>query len=327
MSEKLDTLLLLALPASGKSEVRRYLASLDSAECERAFGIGETVQLDDFPYVHLWRRISQEARKRGHDGVFFLSDALTLREPGDWGTLTTLLDEDYRKLVKLERHAADNAAQWLFERIDRARTRVGLPPALAPLPAGLRAAIGEAIEAETRALLTDLQKAVPDSLDGRTVVLEFARGGADGSELPLPKPYGYKYALSLLDPALLRRAAILYIWVTPEESRRKNIARTDPNDPGSILHHGVPQAVMYGDYGCDDIGWLLEHSDQPNTLRIEAHGEEFHLPIGRFDNRVDRTTFIREEPSAWKAEDVANLRAGMEQAFREIEAGRKALGR
>ena len=46
MSRHIDTLLLLALPASGKSEARRYLANLTPSQCHEQFGIGQTVQLD-----------------------------------------------------------------------------------------------------------------------------------------------------------------------------------------------------------------------------------------------------------------------------------------
>src|SRR5437763_12614164 len=87
MSKLIDILLLLALPASGKSEVRRYLASLTPDQCRDDFHLGPTVQLDDYPYVHMMRRVSQELRKRGEDGVFFDSDDLPMKEPLDWGTL------------------------------------------------------------------------------------------------------------------------------------------------------------------------------------------------------------------------------------------------
>ncbi len=98
MPRPIDTLLLLALPASGKSEVRRYLHSLDPSECRDHFGIGPTVQLDDFPYVHLMRRISDELTTRGYEGPYFLSSQLPFRDPRDWGTLIELLNEDYADL-------------------------------------------------------------------------------------------------------------------------------------------------------------------------------------------------------------------------------------
>ena len=60
-------------------------------------------------------------------------------------------------------------------------------------------------------------------------------------------------------------------------------------------------AVMLGDYGCDDMEWLIQHSDRPDTVRIETHGRIYHLPVARFDNRVDKTTFVRAERPAWQA--------------------------
>jgi hypothetical protein len=322
MSRLIDVLLLLALPASGKSEVRRYLATLSPEECREQYGIGPTVQLDDFPYVHMMRRISDELTTREQEGPYFLSPALPFREPKDWGTLIELINEDYDDLAAGRRPQPTSAADWLFGRLDAARSRVGARPALGELPAALRREIAAVLEDEATDLLQRKVAEVPDSLAGRTIVIEFARGGADGSPLPLPAPYGYRFSLARLAPAILERAAILYIWVTPEESRRKNRERADPDDPGSILHHGVPNAVMYGDYGCDDLAWLLEQSGQPDTLRIAAHGRTFDLPVGRFDNRVDRTTFVREDPARWRPEDVAALQAGLREAFAQLVRGR-----
>jgi hypothetical protein len=324
MSKHLDILLLLALPASGKSEIRTYLASLSPAECEQHFGIGHTVQLDDFPYVHLMRRISNELVARGHEGPYFRSPALPFRDPLDWGTLIELINEDYHDLVAGRRPAPASAARWLGERLDRARDLVGAPPVFAPMDAALRRALETVLEEECRQLLTQKNAAHPASLDGRTVVIEFARGGADGSPLPLPAPFGYRYSLSRLSPEILDKAAVLYVWVTPEDSRRKNRERTDPDDPGSILHHGVPNAVMYGDYGCDDMAWLLDNSDRPHTVPVERDGRVWHLPIGRFDNRADLTTFVRNDLGQWNPRDVAQLRAGLEAAFRELHAARGA---
>ena len=322
MSRHIDTLLLLALPASGKSEARRYLASLTPAQCDAQFGIGQTVQLDDFPYVHIMRRVSDELTERGHQGLFFVSPALPFRNPIDWLTLIELINEDYDDLVHRRRPAPDSAAMWLFDRIDAARVRAGGQAVIGPLDAALRREIAGPIEREARKLLDDKVREVPDSLEGKTVVIEFARGCADGQSMPIPHPYGYRASLAQLSPAILAKSSILYIWVTPEESRRKNAARTDPNDPGSILHHGVPLAVMYGDYGCDDMAWMLETSGQTDTVRVERDGQSFHLPLGRFDNRVDKTSFIREDASRWSAVDVAALQKGMREAFDQLARGR-----
>jgi len=321
MSKHIDVLLLLALPASGKSEARRYLASLSPEQCHEQFGIGHTVQLDDFPYVHIMRRVSDELTQRGHPGAFFLSSAIPFRNPVDWLTLIELINEDYDDLVAQNRPEPESASLWLFDRIDAARIRAGGEAVINTLPDDLRNEIAGPIEDEARKLLNDKVAEVPDSMEGKTVVIEFARGCADGQTMPIPHPYGYAGSLGQLSPAILAKSSILYIWVTPEESRRKNAARTDPDDPGSILHHGVPLAVMYGDYGCDDMEYLLDISAKDDTVQVDKEGTSYYLPLGRFDNRVDKTSFIREDEDKWSPEDVKALQDGMRVAFDSLMHG------
>lgn len=318
MARIIDTLLLLALPASGKSEVRRYLDSMDPGECRRDFHMGETVQLDDFPYVHLMRRIDEELVKAGSPRVYFKGPDRSFLDPWDWGTLVELLNEDFDDLLAKDRGRPDSVARHLFERMDAAAGRAGAAVRLGSLPEDVTSRLADALEKEAREHLDEKQAEYPETLEGRTVVIEFARGGADGSEMPLESPFGYGHSLRQLSPAILERAAILYIWVSPEESRRKNDDRSDPDDPGSILHHGVPLEVMMGDYGCDDMAWLVENSDRPGTVRIEAHGRAFHLPVGRFDNRVDKTSFIRKDRANWTGDEVAALHAGLKSAMDQV---------
>ncbi len=81
---------------------------------------------------------------------------------------------------------------------------------------------------------------------------------------------------------------------------------------------------MLGQYGTDDMAWLLSQSDRPGTVRVErvvAAGDRyatrvFHLPFGKLDNREDLTTFVRAPREAWKAEDVKRLHDGLRAAFR-----------
>lgn len=324
MPPTLDVLLLLALPASGKSEVRRYLAHLSPEQSRGEMHMGPTVQLDDYPYVHMMRRVSQELRKRGHDGVFFDSDDLPMKEPRDWGTLIELLNEDFDDL--LHRRAAHPAAPgaWLLDRFDAARAKASAPPVFRALPAELRQTLTRALDAETADLIRDKNTGLPETLEGRTVVIEFARGGPDGAVPPLAEPLGYRYSLSRLSDDILRRAAILYVWVTPEESRRKNTERTDPNDPGSILHHGVPMAVMMGDYGVDDMDWLIQNSGRPDCVRVEGPGGSRLVPVARFDNRQDKTTFVRADRASWRPEDVAALHDGLSEALGRLIGVREA---
>jgi hypothetical protein len=318
MSNHIDVLLLNALPASGKSEARTYLASLSAEECEKQFGIGHTVQLDDYPYVHLMRCISQELRALGLDGGFFDADHLPMKQPLDWGTLMELLNEDYHDMINGRRPAPVDPSSWLLDRYDVCRERVGAPAQFRDLSEDNRSKLEDAIRDEAAKLLKDKVAEVPDSMEGKTVVVEFARGGADKSEMPLNDPFGYQYSYRMLCPEMLEKSSILYIWVSPEESRRKNDHRTDPNDPGSILNHGVPIEVMLGDYGCDDMAHLLEISEKENTVTVEAHGKTYNLPLGRFDNRVDLTTFIRDDLGHWQQEDMEKLQAGMREAFDQI---------
>jgi len=63
--------LLQALPASGKSEVRNFMANIEPERLKQEFHIGENLQLDDFPYVHMMRRIDNELQAMGHARVFY----------------------------------------------------------------------------------------------------------------------------------------------------------------------------------------------------------------------------------------------------------------
>jgi hypothetical protein len=174
----------------------------------------------------------------------------------------------------------------------------------------------EAIEAEA----ADLAAGLPTRSAGETVVVEFARGGPVGADLPLSAPYGYRYSLSLLAPEILARAAVLYVWVTPAESRRRNRERAQPGRDGdaSILHHGVPGHVMEYDYGCDDFAWLLGDSDRPGAIRVETAGGPIHVPAVRFDNRTDTTSFLRADPGDWPEQQVAELHARLSAAMEAL---------
>jgi len=316
----IDVLFLLGLPASGKSEVRRYLARLDSARRAADLGLGELVHLDDYPYVHVMRCISRELRGLHADPVFFATDADPFLEPGDWLTLTALLDEDYAALDRPPAHP-ERPAPHLLERLDRARTAAGLAAPFAGLPGPTRAALEDAIQEEAAALADARVRAEPASGEGRTVVIELSRGAAESMRPPFPPPWGYAHSLSALSPDILQPAAVLYVWVTPEESRRRNRERALPGEEGSILHHGVPERVLRHDYASDDIAWLLDHADRSGHITLSAHGRRHQIPTVRFDNRADHTSFLRADPASWPPGRVAALHQRLTAAFRSL-AGR-----
>jgi len=332
MTKLLDTLLLLALPASGKSEVRKYLDGLSPEQCREEFHTGRTVQLDDYPYVHFMHRIDDELFKRGQPYVFYKGPARPFADDFEWGTLIHMLNQDYADLNAQRVTEAPSAAQLLFDRLDEARAQAGLPRTLGEVPYRIRCEIAEVMEEEAGKELEYKNRICSEGLEGKTIVMEAARGGPNGSAFPLTPPHGYMYALSQFSDEILDRTGILYIWVTPEESRRKNIERARPDGQSSILHHSVPMEVMLGQYGLDDMDYLISRSDRPGTVKIERpvivtndRGERvyvmktWYIPVGRFDNRVDRTSFIRKPRDEWDSQtEVRPLHEGLKSAFAAI---------
>ena len=326
MAQLLDTILLFSLPASGKSEVRRYLASLTADQCRNDFHMGPTLQLDDYPYVHLMHRIDDELKANGLGYAYYHGPNRPFRDNWTWAVLIELLNEDYAGLMASRQSEVASAAQHLFDRLDAAHAKVGLSQPLGEIPHRLRGRMAEAVEAECRVELDLLNRQNAQDKAGRTLVIEAARGGAHGSSFPLCPPHGYDTAFQTLAPAILEKACVLYVWVDPAESRRKNIERGRPDGQGSILHHSVPMEVMLGQYGTDDMAWLMAQSDRPGAIRVERTIQEgdryatrvYHLPVARFDNRNDLTTFVREDQRLWKAVDIEGIHSGLKSAFDQL---------
>jgi len=317
MPEIYDTLLLLALPASGKSEVRTYLSEKDP----KGFHMGPTVQIDDYPYVHLQLCIDDELAEMGHERLFHSYLGGPFQSPHDWGALVCLLNEDYVELRAGKAERPASAARTLFERLDRALVEAGAEPRMSKLAPEVIDELAKRMEPEARKLSdAHVEACVPGVLDGKTLVIEFARGGPEGSDFPLPDGYGYAVSLRHLDPNILENAAILYIWVSPEESRRKNRARARPDGQGSILFHGTPEDVMFQEYGCDDMEYLIGQGAVKGTLRMVAGGRTFNVPVARFDNRVDKTSFLRKEPADWTQEEMDSIHGGICKATDELWA-------
>jgi hypothetical protein len=276
------------------------------------------------------RECDEALEALGQERRFYPGREFGFVEGRDWGTLLRLVNQDYAWATDPDTDQPSADANELFERIDRARRQVGAPTVFASLDSALRLEMADRLHLEADRLHREIFAPRRTNLAGCTVVIEFARGGPDGADFPLPAPHGYQYSLAQLSPAILSRAAILYVWVEPEESRRKNFARADPDDPGSILHHSVPISVMMGDYGTCDMAWLIEQSaasGKPNTVAVKCadDGRVYRLPVGRFDNRVDKTSFIRDEPSDWSDVDVQAVNDAMKAGFDAIWAANPPL--
>jgi len=326
-SQMLDTVLLFSLPASGKSETRTYLASCTPEQCREDFKIGPTLQLDDYPYVHMMHRIDDELRNHGWHDVYYKGANRPFQNDWTWAVLIELLNEDYDHLVKTQPYVAASAAELLFDRLDAAHLKVGMHDVLGDVPHRIRKQVAKVLEAEARHEMDLLNKTCSTPREGHTIVIEAARGAANGSAFPICPPHGYQSAFQQLAPQILERSSILYIWVDPAESRRKNIERGLPNAQGSILNHSVPMEVMLGQYGTDDMAYLLEQSDRPDTVKVERIIEEggkyvtrtYYLPAARFDNRQDKTSFIRKPQAQWTAEEKKVMHDELANAFGKLQ--------
>ncbi len=323
MTRLIDTLLLFSLPASGKSEMRRFMASLTADEARSEFGMGPTLQLDDYPYVHLMHRIDDELKAHGWKYVYYAGQNRPFQDSWTWAALIELLNEDYANLRAGRQVEVASAAEHLFQRLDAVHAKLDMADVLGEVPYRIRRKVAEALEAECRAELDALNRQNAIDCAGHTIVIEAARGCANGSAFPVTPPHGYAAAFQQLSLDILERSSLLYIWVTPEESRRKNIERGLPNAQGSILHHSVPMEVMLGQYGGDDLSYLLEQSTRPGHLQVERlhqvgdkyEMKTFFIPAARFDNRKDLTTFVRQPQEQWAPADVAAIRDELKRAF------------
>ncbi|HDI11622.1 MAG TPA: hypothetical protein ENF77_04840 [Candidatus Acetothermia bacterium] len=84
--------------------------------------------------------------------------------------------------------------------------------------------------------------AAEPELFGRTVIIEFSRGGERG----------YREALRRLHRRVLERGAILYLDVSVKESWQRNLSRCDRGRRGWILAHSVPWEEYERTYRTDD---------------------------------------------------------------------------
>ncbi len=322
-SHRIDTLLLLGLPACGKSVIRRFLSTVPPHAADLRSRIGPTIQLDDFPYVSFMWRISEVFEDLGYGPVFFDPTRVRFEDPRVFGALVHLLNEDYAALHEPRGPSTLTPGDWIIDRLERAHVLAGMPAPFSSLGPPGRLAVSTAIADDAARFAGEwIARTRPP---GTTVVIELSRGGPEGSALPLAPPYGYAYALSLLSAEILRRAVILYVWVTPEESRRRNVQRAQPGAQGSTLHHAVPEATMRTCYGMDDMGWLIDHSERPGTITLHAHQATFQLPVARFDNRRQLELLRSDDIATRSVGQAEQVHQFLEEAFAGLAAHARAV--
>jgi hypothetical protein len=136
----------------------------------------------------------------------------------------------------------------------------------------------------------------PDYLKQTTAIVEFARGGENG----------FGEAFSYLSDDILKRAGIVYIKVSYEESCRKNRRRFDPKQADSILYHSLPDEKMEFYYKVNDWETLAGGND--GFMEIKGH----KVPFSVFSNEPEVTDKPEELGKA--LEDVfARLRRRMSE--------------
>jgi len=113
----------------------------------------------------------------------------------------------------------------------------------------------------------------PDYHDRMTALIEFSRGGENG----------FGEAFSFLHEEILKRACIIYIKVSYEESFRKNKRRARPGMEDSILYHSLPDQKMEFYYKTND--WEKLTAKSPTHIDIKG----FKVPYAVFENEPEKT--------------------------------------
>ncbi|MBM2846397.1 MAG: hypothetical protein HW407_1709 [Bacteroidetes bacterium] len=113
----------------------------------------------------------------------------------------------------------------------------------------------------------------PNYHDTKTTLVEFARGGENGIH----------EALSYLHEEVLKRASLIYIKVSYEESIRKNRRRARPGEEHSILYHSLPDEKMEFYYKNND--WEKLVARDPTYIDVRG----FRVPYAVFENEPEKT--------------------------------------
>lgn len=107
----------------------------------------------------------------------------------------------------------------------------------------------------------------------KTTLIEFARGGERG----------IREALEHLHEDILRRAVLLYIRVSYDESVRKNRRRARRGEENSILYHSLPDEKMEFYYRDND--WATLEGENPVTIGVRG----CDVPYAVFENEPEKT--------------------------------------
>ena len=113
----------------------------------------------------------------------------------------------------------------------------------------------------------------PQYHEKMTTLIEFARGG----------DHGIEEALTYLHEDILKRAKLIYIRVSYEESVRKNHRRARKGQEDSILYHSLPDEKMEFYYKTND--WDTLEARDPKYITVKG----FKIPYAVFENMPEKT--------------------------------------
>ncbi len=125
-------------------------------------------------------------------------------------------------------------------------------------------------------------------LCAHTILVEFSRGGENG----------FAEAFRYLSDEILRRAVIVYVSVSYEESCRRNRRRARKGLEHSILYHSLSDAKMEAYYRTNDWAELSQGKDA-GVIEVREH----RIPFVVFQNEPEQT------------DDPAKLGPALERAF------------
>jgi hypothetical protein len=126
-----------------------------------------------------------------------------------------------------------------------------------------------------RRLSLEYHKWQRDLQEAHTCIIEFSRGTSIG---------GYQNAYQHLSKQILELCACLYINVSYEESKRKNLRRANVERLDSILEHSLEEEKMDKLYRDDD--WSEFTADDPDYITVN----DITVPYSVLNNEDDVTT-------------------------------------
>ncbi len=131
----------------------------------------------------------------------------------------------------------------------------------------------------------------PGYLSNHTTLIEFARGGENA----------FTEALSYLSDEIVKRAVIVYIKVSFEESLRRNRKRGRKGQEDSILYHSLPDKKMEYYYKTND--WdKISRGEKDGSIDIKGNT----VPFAVFENEPEKT------------DDPAKLAPALEDVFTKL---------